>query len=211
MNTNTLYPVFLKLEQLNVLIVGGGTVGLEKLTNILRSSPKSNITIIAPNFHYQIEELSHFYSNITLLIKEYHISDIEDVNLVIGATNNRALNAQIKQDANKKQLLVNVADDPELCDFYLGSVVTKGPLKIGISTNGQSPTLAKKMRLFFEDVVPDEVAFSAQVLNNVRKKIKSDLRYKVATLNNVTSVLDSTSKLADEVVVKGNSFKIHLN
>ena len=213
-NKNTLYPVFVKIEKLNVLIIGGGSVALEKVGNILKSSPSTNVILISKEFHYEIVELSHFFSNISLIQKPYHKSDLEDTDMLIAATNDRPLNEQIKEDAKKLNILTNVADDPELCDFYLGSVVTKGPLKLGISTNGQSPTLAKKMRMYFEDVIPDEVEFSAELLNSVRKKIKSDLRHKISTLNTVTSVLNAKAEYKvdykSDKFVKTN-FDIYLN
>lgn len=208
---NTLYPIFLKLDQIEVLIVGAGEVGLEKLTYILKNSPQANITVIAKDFHYKVVELSHFYSNVLLVKKEYHKTDIYGVDLLIVATDNKVLNIKIKKDAENQHILTNVADNPELCDFYLGGVVTKGALKLGISTNGQSPTLAKKMRMYFEDVLPDEVEFSADLLNKIRKKIKTDLHHKIENLNNVTIALNSNSKIIDELTLVKKDFKIYLN
>ena len=190
---NTLYPVFLKLDQIEVLIIGAGAIGLEKLTYMLKSSPEANITVIAKEFHYKVVELSYFYSNIHLVTKPYHKTDLEGVDLLIVATDQHELNTQIKKDAKNLNILANVADNPELCDFYLGGVVTKGPIKLGISTNGQSPTLAKKLRMFFEEVLPDEVAFSAELLNEIRKKMKHDLHHKITTLNSVTSALNTNT------------------
>ncbi len=160
------------------------------LEQLGKSSPEANITVIAKEFHYRVVELSHFYSNVNLVEKAYHPTDLEDIDLLIVATDNFELNTQIKKDAKNLNLLANVADNPELCDFYLGGVVTKGAVKLGISTNGKSPTLAKKMRMFFEDVIPDEVEYSAELLNEIRGKIKQDLHGKITTLNTVTSVLN---------------------
>ncbi|MCB9361745.1 MAG: bifunctional precorrin-2 dehydrogenase/sirohydrochlorin ferrochelatase [Flavobacteriales bacterium] len=208
---NTLYPIFLKLEKIEVLIIGAGAVGLEKLTYMLKSSPQANITIVSRDFHYKVVELSHFYSNVSLIEKEYHKSDLENVDLLIVATDNKQLNSKIKQQAENQHILTNVADNPELCDFYLGGVVTKGALKLGISTNGQSPTLAKKMRMYFEDVLPDEVGFSADLLNKIRKKIKTDLHHKIENLNNVTIALNANSKVAESLTIEKKDFKIYLN
>lgn len=210
---NNLYPVFLKLEELDVLIIGGGNVALEKLGSILKSSPKTKVTIIAEEINDKVKELSTFYK-LTLIQKPYQKEDIKSFDLLIAATNNRTLNEEIKADAKKQRILTNVVDDPELCDFYLGSVVTKGNLKLGISTNGQSPTMAKKLRLFFEDVIPDEVEYSLESLHNVRNRLKKDLHHRIATLNSVTSVLDTDKdhkkeyKLGD---INPTDFKIYLN
>ena len=208
---NTLYPIFLKLDKIEVLIIGAGEVGLEKLTYMLKSSPQANITVLSKDFHYKVVELSHFYSNVLLIEKEYHKTDIEGVDLLIVATDNKELNIEIKREAENQQILTNVADNPELCDFYLGGVVTKGALKLGISTNGQSPTLAKKMRMYFEDVIPDEIEFSTDLLNKIRKKIKTDLHHKIENLNNVTIALNSNSNIIDELTLVKKDFKIYLN
>ncbi|MCO6501169.1 MAG: bifunctional precorrin-2 dehydrogenase/sirohydrochlorin ferrochelatase [Vicingus serpentipes] len=210
---NSLYPIFLKLEELDVLIIGGGNIALEKLGSILKSSPKTKVTIIAEQINNKVKELSAFY-NITLIQKSYDKEDIKPFDLLIAATNNRILNEQIKLDAKEQRILTNVVDDPELCDFYLGSVVTKGNLKLGISTNGQSPTMAKKLRLFFEDVIPDEVEYSLESLHNVRSKLKKDLHHRIATLNSVTSVLDTDKDHKKEYKlgnVNPTDFKIYLN
>ena len=87
--------------------------------------------------------------------------------------------------------MVNVADNPPFCDFYMGGIVTKGHVKIAISTNGQSPTTAKRLRQFFEDVIPENVDDLVQNLNEFRKTIKGDFEHKVQTLNEFTKGLIS--------------------
>jgi siroheme synthase-like protein len=189
MSTNTLYPIFLKLDQIEVLIVGAGKVGLEKLTYILKSSPKANITVIAKEIDCRVEELSHFYSNITLVQKAYHKTDLEGIDLLIVATDNSTLNQRIKADAKKIHLLTNVADKPELCDFYLGSIVTKGSVKLAISTNGKSPTLAIRLKEVLTDAIPDNINESANELNLIRNRLKGNLGVKINTLNQLTGIL----------------------
>lgn len=189
MSTNTLYPIFLKLDQIEVLIVGAGKVGLEKLTYILKSSPKANITVIAKEIDYRVEELSNFYSNITLVQKAYHKSDLEGVDLLIVATDNSILNQRIKADAEKLHLLTNVADKPELCDFYLGAIVTKGSVKLAISTHGKSPTLAIRLKEILNDAIPDNINESANELNIIRNRLKGNLGVKINTLNQLTGIL----------------------
>jgi siroheme synthase-like protein len=81
---------------------------------------------------------------------------------------------------------VNVADTPDLCDFYLGAVVTKGELKVGISTNGRSPTIAKRFREFLEEVIPEDTNQLLDNMNGIREKVKGDLVEKVKVLNEVT-------------------------
>ena len=95
----------------------------------------------------------------------------------------------VRNAAKEKNILVNVADTPELCDFYLGGIVTKGNVKIAISTNGKSPTTAKRLRQFFEAVIPDDINQLVQNLNTYRKTIKGNFEDKVSALNKITENL----------------------
>lgn len=189
MSTNTLYPIFLKLDQIEVLIVGAGKVGFEKLTYILKSSPQANITVIAKEIDCRVVELSNFYSNITLVKKAYHKTDLNGIDLLIVATDNSTLNQRIKADAKKLHLLTNVADKPALCDFYLGSIVTKGSVKLAISTNGKSPTLAIRLKEILNDAIPDNINESANELSMIRNRLKGNLQVKIAALNQLTGLL----------------------
>src|SRR5690348_1837908 len=136
---NNLFPVFLKLEELDTLIVGGGNVGLEKLNAILKSSPRARITVVASAIKEEIRQLAQASRYIRLVERDFRVRDLQSKDVVVLATDDPVLHARIRTLARKRRLLVNVADTPDLCDFYLGSIVTKGNLKIGISTNGKSP------------------------------------------------------------------------
>jgi len=193
MERNTLYPIFLKMHQLQTLIVGGGNVALEKLTFLLKSSPNANVQMVAPFFRKETIALADKF-NVEMIRIAYDDSFLVDKDLVIAATDNFDVNKQIYQDAKSRNLLINVADTPELCDFYLGGIVTKGNIKIAISTNGKSPTMAKRLRQFFEDVIPDEVDELAQNLNHFRKTIKGDFALKVTKLNRLTKGLITDRK-----------------
>lgn len=184
---NNLFPVFLKLEELNTLIVGGGNVGLEKVTGILKSSPGARITVVAGQICQDIRLLTKDNKKVTLIERDFRARDLPGKDLVILATGDFELHVRIKTLARKRKLLVNVADTPALCDFYLGSVVTKGNVKIGISTNGKSPTLAKRMREFFEDVLPDSTNQLLDNLHSIRDQVKGDFKEKVEVLNELTA------------------------
>ncbi len=86
-------------------------------------------------------------------------------------------------------MLANIADTPELCDFYMGGIVNKGHVKIAISTNGKSPTAAKRLREFFEEVIPENVNEMVENLNEYRKSIKGDFEEKVNQMNTITEAL----------------------
>jgi siroheme synthase-like protein len=184
---NNLFPVFLKLEELETLIVGGGNVGVEKLSALLKSSPNAGVTVVAAMINEPIRELARHNKKIKLVERNFRVRDLQYKDLVILATDDQQLHERIRTLARKKRILINVADTPSLCDFYLGSVVTKGNLKIGISTNGKSPTIAKRMRELFEDALPEDTEILLANMQKIRDQIKGDFSQKVKTLNDITS------------------------
>ncbi|WP_179009202.1 precorrin-2 dehydrogenase/sirohydrochlorin ferrochelatase family protein [Winogradskyella forsetii] len=194
MERNELYPIFVKVHQLNVLIVGGGNVGLEKLSFLLKSSPNANVEVVSIAFIQELKDLASKHPTVKLTEKAYDISDLEKRHLVIGCTDNLDVNLQINKEAKAKYLLVNIADTPDQCDYYLGGIVTKGHVKIAISTNGKSPTTAKRIRQFLEDVIPEDVNEMVLNLNEFRKSIKGNFEEKVEKMNQVTRDLVNKKK-----------------
>jgi siroheme synthase-like protein len=187
--TNKLFPVFLKLENFRVLVIGGGKVGLEKVSAIVANSPLTRITLVASQINADLKLLAQKNENIFLNEREFNAHDLNDQDLVIIAVNNKDTSIAIKQLAHEKGLLTNVADTPEQCDFYLGSIVQKGQVKIAISTNGKSPTLAKRIRETFEESFPENINESIDSLTEVRKYLNGDFSDKVNKLNEITAVL----------------------
>jgi len=185
---NELYPVFLKVNQLNILVVGGGNVGHEKLHFLFKSSPNAQVEIVAKWFLPETEELARKHGA-KLTKGRYKRKYLKKRHFVIAATNHAKLNKRVYKDAKKRFLLANIADTPELCDFYMGGIVNKGHVKIAISTNGKSPTTAKRLRQFFEEVIPENVNEMVENLNEYRKSIKGDFEAKVKQMNNITESL----------------------
>lgn len=185
---NNLYPIFLKAHQLEMLIVGGGKVGLEKLSFLLKSSPLANVQLVAPEINKEILELAKGHQ-VKLVKESFDNTFLKNKHLVIVATDNEAKNIEIYNECKRRNLLVNLADNPSYCDFYLGGIVTKGNVKIAISTNGKSPTTAKRLRQFFEEVIPENIDDLVQNLNRYRKSIKGNFEEKVSTLNELTKSL----------------------
>jgi precorrin-2 dehydrogenase / sirohydrochlorin ferrochelatase len=195
MERNNLFPVFLKLEVLETLIVGGGPVGLEKLNAILKNSPNARVTLVARHIQQPIRELAAGHLTVTLEERNFKLWDLWGKDLVLLAANNRALHETILKFARNRNLLVNVADTPELCDFYMGSVVTKGNLKIGVSTNGKSPTISKRLREYLEEAIPEETDELLNNMNRIREQLKGDLSQKMRELNRITaSILEGPPK-----------------
>jgi precorrin-2 dehydrogenase / sirohydrochlorin ferrochelatase len=186
---NELYPIFLKLNQLQVLIVGGGNVGFEKLFFMLKSSPNANVEVVATRFLPELETLAAKHPSVKLTKKKFNRWMLRKRHLVIACTDDIKLNQRIYERCCRKKLLANIADTPEFCDYYLGGIVTKGHLKIAISTNGKSPTTAKRLREFFEDIIPDDINQMLLNLNEYRKNLKGDFEEKVKKMNDITEQL----------------------
>jgi precorrin-2 dehydrogenase/sirohydrochlorin ferrochelatase len=185
---NNLFPIFLKASQLHILIVGAGNVGLEKLHFLLKSSPDAKVTVVAENILQEVLTLAehHEVEIISTTFREEHLYGVD---IVIAATNNRNTNFDIRALAKANKILVNVADTPDLCDFYLGGIVTKGDLKVAISTNGKSPTFSKRFRQMLEASLPETIPQMLTNLRAIRDNIKGDFGQKVKQLNDLTAVL----------------------
>jgi uncharacterized protein len=186
---NNLYPVFLKLDTMQTLLVGGGNVALEKLHSLLSNTPNGKITVVAPLVKEELRAMLDQYPFCHIIERKFEPADLDNKDLVICATDDKALHATIKELANAKGLLVNVADTPDLCDFYLGSIVQKGNLKIAISTNGKSPTAAKRIKEVLNDILPGELDEVISNLHLLRSKLNGNFEYKVKKLNELTKVL----------------------
>jgi precorrin-2 dehydrogenase/sirohydrochlorin ferrochelatase len=188
MERNNLYPLFLKVKNLEVLIVGGGFVAQEKLEFLLKSSPDANVTMISPMYRKTTIEVANT-GNVKLVEDIYNSDYLKGKHIVIATTDVPKVNIQVYEDCRAQSKLVNVADNPPYCDFYMGGIVTKGNVKVAISTNGKSPTTAKRLRQFFEEVLPENIDDLVKNLNIYRKTIKGDFQQKVKTLNEFTKGL----------------------
>lgn len=186
MGQNRLYPIFLKLEKLHTLIVGGGNVGLEKLEALLNNAPEARITIVADRIDERVISLVSQKENIKIIQRKFFTDDLQGKDVVILATDDQEMHKKIVKETRRQNILTNVADTPDLCDFYLGSVVQKGDLKIGISTNGKSPTLAKRLRELFTELFPDEIQVLLDNLHVYRNQLKGNFEAKVKALNELT-------------------------
>ncbi|KMQ66530.1 ABC transporter permease [Chryseobacterium angstadtii] len=186
--SNSLYPIFLKLEELSLLIIGGGNIALEKLQSVLANSPAARIKLVAKEISDQIKDLKQNYPNLTLHERSYTDNDFNSADVAIVAVNDISLAERICSRAHEHNILVNIADKPDLCDFYLGSIVKKGDLKIGISTNGKSPTVAKRLREILTETIPEDEMDGLLVnMQHIRNQLKGDFTYKVKELNRLTT------------------------
>lgn len=203
MDKNHLFPVFLKLEELDVLLVGGGKVAMEKLSAILNNAPATSITLVASEITEQIKQFAELHPSLRLLEKPFDPDDLDDKDIVVVAINDKSVSNYIRVLAKGKKLLVNVADTPDLCDFYLGSIVEKGNLKIAISTNGKSPTIAKRMKEQLNELIPDEIEGVLQNMHTIRQDLKVDFAEKVKQLDDLTKVLSAKQAKLEQISKPG--------
>ena len=164
------YPICLDIQNRNCLVVGGGSVGTRKVTALLNCG--ANVTVVSPTASAHLQELAQ---NGLLMIKNrpFRFADLAGMFLVCSATDNQELNRQIHTEAESLGMLCNVADRPEVCNFILPSIVNRGDLIIAISTSGQSPAFAKKLRQDLEEAFGSEYAEFLKLMGAVRKKLLS--------------------------------------
>ncbi len=160
-----LYPLYLRLNGEKCLVVGGGNVAARKVQSLLESG--ADVTVVSPELTSKLSELKK-QQKITHLEQEYTEDVLEDVFLVICATNIEEVNQQVAQDCFARKILVNVVDDPPKCNFFVPSVVRQGNLSIAISTNGKSPLLARSIREQLEKVFGSEYGEFLEILGQVR-------------------------------------------
>ena len=186
---NTLFPIYLKLDQLQILLVGGGPVALEKLSAIYANSPRAKVKLVALHISDELRIFAASHIELHMEERAFTDSDLQDIDLLIVASNNKALNELLREKAKTRHILLNVADKPALCDFYLGAVVQKGNLKIGISTNGKSPTIAKRLKEYLQTLLPEEIDDTLELMSQLRQSLNGDFKEKLRILNTHTEEL----------------------
>jgi precorrin-2 dehydrogenase / sirohydrochlorin ferrochelatase len=148
-----LFPLFLKLDQRQCLVVGAGTVALEKVEGLLRCG--ACVRVVSPEAIPAVRLLSD-EGKIEWFARRFAPEDIAGSHLVIAATSDQAVNRAVFEEASRRAILCNTVDDPPLCDFFFASVVERGDLQIAISTSGKSPALAQRLRREIDsELVPD--------------------------------------------------------
>lgn len=166
---NLYYPINLNLQNLTCLVIGGGKVAARKIKTLLKY--KAKVKVISPKILSELEKLNK-EKKIKIILRKFKSLDLKNAFLVIGATNSSALNEKIYLLAKKKNILVNIVDNPKYCNFIVPSILKRGALNIGISTSGLSPALAKKLRMELEKILPKSLNQTLEKISRIRKKIK---------------------------------------
>jgi len=164
------YPVNLDIKKRKCLVVGGGDVGTRKVITLLECG--ASVTVVSIKASEKLIKLAES-GCIELKKRPYGESDLEGMFLVICATDNEELNLKVSRDAEKLNMLCNIADRPEACNFILPALVKRGDLVIAVSTSGKSPAFAKKLRKDLEKQYGAEYADFLRLMGAVRTKLLS--------------------------------------
>ncbi len=162
------YPVYLNLESKRCLVVGGGEVAERKVLTLLEYAAR--VVVVSPRLTPKLRELVK-REQITWLERIYREGDAKGAFLLIGATDDRKLHRRLKAEADEYNLLINIVDVPEYCNFIVPSIVKRGDLCISISTGGKSPALAKKIRCQLEQQFGPEYAEFLNLMGNWRQQV----------------------------------------
>jgi len=164
-----LFPIFLKLTARPCLVIGAGNLAESKIESL--RAAEAQVTVIAPQASRAIEELAAS-GEITLQRREYSAGDVvEGTFLVVTATNLPEVNRAVYLEATSKSVICNAVDDPPYCDFYFPSVVRRGDLQIAISTAGNSPALAQRLRKEINAALPLDTGAWLAELGNLRREV----------------------------------------
>jgi precorrin-2 dehydrogenase/sirohydrochlorin ferrochelatase len=159
------YPLFLDLEGRDVVIVGGGGVAARKAASLLTYGAR--VTVVAPAFVPELEA-----AGVALRRRAYEPGDLEGAALVIAATDDAAINASVAAECRRRDILVNVVDDTALCDFIVPAVVESGSIQLAVSTGGQSPALARRLKDDLQHALGPEYAEVNDILGSLRDNAK---------------------------------------
>src|SRR3984957_7565134 len=164
----SLFPIFLKLTGRPCIVVGAGTLAESKIESLRAANAR--VTVVAPKANARIVEMAEA-GEVEWLRREYAAGDLAGQFLVVAATNVPAVNRAVFAEAEAAGILINAVDDPPFCDFYFPSVVRRGNLQIAISTAGESPALAQRLRKEINAILPLDTGDLVGELGNLRREV----------------------------------------
>jgi precorrin-2 dehydrogenase/sirohydrochlorin ferrochelatase len=167
------YPIYLDLKGRSVTVVGGGKVAERKVRTLITS--QAAVTVISPDLTPRLQKaLAH--GEFRYIKRRYRKGDLTGSMMVLVATDDRAANEGIATNITDRNILINIADIPDKCNFILPSIVERGDLIISVSTSGKSPAFAKQTRLELERIFGKEYELFIKILGMVRKRLLETVR-----------------------------------
>ena len=164
------YPIFLRVAQRPCVVIGGGRVAQQKVASLLKA--KARITVISPDVTPMLATLARTH-RMTHRARAYLTGDLDGFFLAYAATGDQRLHMQIAADAKRGSVLLNVVDQPDLCDFIVPSVMQRGELIIATSTSGASPAMARRIRQELEATYGTEYSIALELLGRLRERFAS--------------------------------------
>lgn len=164
-----MFPIVVNLEGCSCLVVGGGTVALRKVKNLLECG--AAITVVSPSFCEEMVLLGQ-EEKVTLIPRKFEDHDVDGHMLVFAATSDQAVNQRIYELCRENRILVNTVDDPDRCNFFVPATMRRGALTVAINTEGRSPLLARRLRMEMEDRFGPEYADYLELLGDARAVVK---------------------------------------
>ncbi len=165
-------PIFLRLKQQRVLVVGGGQVALRKVQMLLRA--QAQIRLVGPEIQPELQALLQDTIH-QIELRDYTDADLDTIKLVVAATDNSAVNVAVWQAASARNIPVNVVDQPELCSFIFPSILDRSPVIVAVSSGGNAPVLARLLRARLETLIPSAYGALAILLGEYRYQVKQKL------------------------------------
>lgn len=164
------YQISLLLENRPCLVIGAGRIAERKIGSLLDAGAKVRVVALEAN---PVVTALAASGQIDLQLREYAPTDLDDMFVVIVATNNAELNAYVSGECQRRGILVNVVDQPALCSFYVPAVIDRGPISLAISTSGASPALSKHLRVLLEDCIGEEYGQLSTLMHELRDEVKA--------------------------------------
>lgn len=161
----TYFPFYCDIEKKKWLLVGGGRVAAGKFSRLIAFTRK--ITVIAPEISVEIKMSAE--DGVRFLERDFRTADLNDADIVVAATDDKALNAQIAALCRERRIPVNAVDDPENCDFIFPAIIKKGRLTVSVSTNGASPIYAAMLKKQINDSLPEDIDLILEKMAALRK------------------------------------------
>ncbi len=164
------FPFYIDLKNKNCYIIGGGKVALRKVQTLLEYEAK--ITLISENV---CDEIELFKNEITIIYKSFEMEDLVNPFYVVSATNDNKLNEEISDYCLGNNILVNVVDDIDKCNFIFPAVLKEGDITIGVSTSGKSPVMSGVIRDYIKETMPSFYPSFVAKLGDLRQRVKDEV------------------------------------
>ena len=166
------YPIYIDIEDRNVVIIGGGNVCARKAETMMKYGAR--VTVVSPEFTEEIESWARDGA-LAIERKAYDASDLDGANIVIASTDHQSVNEQIAADCRARRIPVNVVDVTPLCEFIVPAIIEKGSIQIAVSTGGKSPALARTLKEDLQRSIGPEYAEVNDALGSLREAAKAVL------------------------------------